>query len=164
MQQCIQRYLVDEQATRTVGRALGQWLAASIPCTVFLEGDLGAGKTTLVQGFLAGLDYQGPVKSPTYTLVESYAIESVSIYHFDLYRLKNPIELVSIGIEDYVRDPAILLVEWPERGAGYLPAPDVVCSLDRQGVGRTLSIKSHSERALSLQKALLELMNAYPSA
>ena len=87
---------------------------------VWLEGDLGSGKTTLVQGVLAGLGYQGIATSPTYTLLEPYDLDKMSVMHMDLYRLKSPRELEMLGLRDFVED-SLCLVEWPERGVGILP-------------------------------------------
>jgi len=95
---------------------------------IFLQGDLGSGKTTLVRGFLEGLGYVGKVKSPTFTIVESYEIDGLSINHFDLYRLQNPIELENIGFRDYLTK-GINLIEWPEKAQGTLPTPDLTCSI-----------------------------------
>jgi tRNA threonylcarbamoyladenosine biosynthesis protein TsaE len=114
--------------------ALGGELAAHCiqqpHCVVFLQGELGAGKTTLVRGFLRSLGYEGTVKSPTFTLVEHYRLSERDIYHFDFYRLTNPEELEYIGIRDYLSGESICLIEWPERATGMLPTPDIICQID----------------------------------
>jgi tRNA threonylcarbamoyladenosine biosynthesis protein TsaE len=120
--------------TETDTEALGARLAATRPAgselvVVFLDGELGAGKTTLARGFLQSLGVSGPVRSPTYTLVESYALTDVTAVHADLYRLREPRELVELGLRDYAAARHLWLVEWPDRGAGFLPRPDLRVSL-----------------------------------
>jgi tRNA threonylcarbamoyladenosine biosynthesis protein TsaE len=97
---------------------------------IFLKGQLGAGKTTLVRGFLRKLGYLGKVKSPTYSLVETYILENYpDIIHFDLYRLNHPQELLDIGLEDYLAAAAIFLIEWPEKAEHVLPKPTLECTI-----------------------------------
>lgn len=142
----MQLSLPDENATL----ALGQQLAARIPSkafTVYLYGDLGAGKTTLVRGLLQSMGHTGAVKSPTYTLVEPYRLKDRSIYHFDLYRLGDPEELLFMGIEDFFTDNALILVEWPQRGEGVLPEPDLSLSLEYDGRQRTAVLHAHNALA-----------------
>lgn len=100
---------------------------------IYLIGDLGAGKTTFMRGMLASFGFDGPVKSPTYTIVETYPDLTVPIYHFDLYRLKQPNELELIGIRDYLQDKSFCCFEWPTQGLGYIPVPDFVIQLDILG-------------------------------
>jgi tRNA threonylcarbamoyladenosine biosynthesis protein TsaE len=92
---------------------------------VFLSGELGAGKSTFARGVLRALGAQGPIKSPSYTLVETYALPEVNAVHLDLYRLIDPAELEHLGLADYHRPGFLWLIEWPERGAGRLPVPDL---------------------------------------
>lgn len=132
-------FLADETATLAFGAELAS--ACPTQCIIFLQGNLGTGKTTFVRGFLQGLGYTGKVKSPTYTLVETYDINNKLIFHFDLYRLNDKEELENIGLRDYLATPAILLIEWPERGAGLLPAPDIGIHLEAAQAGRKLLIK-----------------------
>ncbi len=124
--------------------ALGGLLASvcPVPCIIFLQGDLGAGKTTLARGFLHGLGYQGNVKSPTYTLLEPYELQDFNCYHFDLYRLADADELEYLGVQDLLDGQAVLLVEWPERGEGFLPEADLVIEIQHSGRARKVSIEA----------------------
>lgn len=128
---------VDE--TESFGRLLLQALPDK--CLVFLNGQLGAGKTSLVRGMLRAAGYEATVRSPTYSLVEEYKLPQKSIYHFDLYRLKDPEELEWMGMEDYLNDKALCLIEWPEMGEGFLPTADVEIFLNVVGEGRECQIK-----------------------
>lgn len=138
-----QCFLADENATLELGAALA---ACLVPGDVLhLHGELGAGKTTLVRGFLRACGYQGAVKSPTYTLVESYPLADRLVHHFDLYRIADPEELEFLGLDEYLRGDATALIEWPERGAGVLPASVAEVELVREGSGRRVSIKAHEK-------------------
>lgn len=136
--------------------ALGAQLATVIGGhgIVFLRGDLGAGKTTLSRGLLRGLGHVGAVKSPTFTLVEPYEIGSLRAFHFDLYRLADPEELEFLGIRDYFDDDALCLIEWPERGAGVLPKPDLDITIGQYSGGRSLHLMPGTERGLIWCEAL----------
>lgn len=134
-------WLADEEATLTAGRVL----AAAVRQNgggglVFLRGDLGAGKTTLSRGFIRALGHVGAVKSPTYTLVEPYEHLQPPAWHFDLYRLGDPEELEFMGIRDYFSSGNLCLIEWPERGQGLLPVPDLELRLVNEGAGRRLTL------------------------
>jgi len=111
---------------------------------VFLHGNLGAGKTTFVRGWLRAAGFSGPVKSPTFTLVEEYSFEDRVVYHFDLYRLNDPEELEWMGFRDYLRPNAVCFIEWPERGAGLLPRADLDISLEIAGTERIADIVSET--------------------
>ena len=120
--------------------------AQSLPdgFNLYLHGELGAGKTTFVRGLLRGLGYQGVVKSPTYTLVEPYRIAFRDVYHFDLYRVASAAELDDIGSRDYFDGLATCLVEWPERGEGCLPAPDLLIDIAVKRSRRDLDCRART--------------------
>lgn len=147
--------LLNEKATEQFGAIL--WSVLPRHCLVFLQGDLGAGKTTLTRGVLRAAGHQSAVKSPTYTLVEEYDLASGTFFHFDLYRLKDPEELEWIGIQDYLEQQAICFIEWPELGKGYLPEPDLELTLSTEGGGRMIKIKALSEKLA--KKIQLQLKN-----
>jgi tRNA threonylcarbamoyladenosine biosynthesis protein TsaE len=134
--------------TAAAMEALGSRLAGLCPIgsKLFLQGDLGAGKTTLVRGFLRTLGHSGAVKSPTYTLVEPYSVQGHTLYHFDLYRLQYPLELEAIGVRDYFDKSAYWLVEWPEHGGRLLGEPDIHIQFRHGASVRdlTLTAKSHN--------------------
>ena len=148
-------FLDSEAETEQLGRELAR-RAVESECglVVFLEGDLGMGKTTLSRGVMHGLGHEGAVKSPTYTLVEPYEHLKPRAYHFDLYRLGDPEELEYMGIRDYFSDENLCLVEWPERGQGVLPEPDLEIHLERQGEGRSVVIRARSARGAHLMNEL----------
>lgn len=126
--------------------AFGAALAGNLPpdegCVITLQGDLGAGKTTLVRGLLQALGHTGVVKSPTYTLVEPYYLQGRDIYHFDLYRLGAADELEYIGFRDYFSPPAVCLLEWPERGENHVPAADIRLIISITNEAREIKIIS----------------------
>lgn len=144
MKACVQRRieLADEAATLALGRALAGVLEPGL--LVFLRGPLGAGKTTLVRGLLRALGHEGPVRSPTYALVESYAVGALELHHFDLYRLADPEELEFMGLRDFLDGRAVCLIEWPERGAGILPCADLEVELGVHGAGRRARLLAQS--------------------
>ncbi|MBX2857902.1 MAG: tRNA (adenosine(37)-N6)-threonylcarbamoyltransferase complex ATPase subunit type 1 TsaE [Cellvibrionaceae bacterium] len=142
-------HLPDENSTVAAGYKLGGLLPREL-CVVSLEGCLGAGKTTFCRGLLSRFGYSGAVKSPTYTLVEPYRLSDWTIYHFDLYRLADPEELEFVGVRDYFADEATCLVEWPERGEGFIPVPDIVVSLQLAEPGRQITVTSKTARGAKI--------------
>ncbi|MCV6605542.1 MAG: tRNA (adenosine(37)-N6)-threonylcarbamoyltransferase complex ATPase subunit type 1 TsaE [Porticoccaceae bacterium] len=142
--------IVGEEAMVSFGKCLGEQLKEG--AVVFLEGDLGAGKTTLSRGVLAAFGHTGAVKSPTYTLVEPYQFGPLTLCHFDLYRLGDPEELEYMGIRDYFVDGHLCLVEWPMRGAGFLPEPDlrVRISVGKVASGRRVSVQAETAKGTQI--------------
>lgn len=130
----IELLLPSAAATETLGARLAGLLPAG--CMVYLCGELGAGKTTLVRGLVRALGHTGPVRSPTYTLLEPYTVAGRQIVHLDLYRLVDSEELEFLGLRDFFDGRSIVLVEWPERGRGFLPAADVIIELQHAAAGR----------------------------
>lgn len=139
-------------AAQAFASALAQKLAPGL--TLYLHGDLGAGKTTLVRAMLASLGYNGTIKSPTYTLVESYTLGTQAIYHFDLYRLADPSELEFIGIKDYLSENAICIFEWADKGIGYIPPADIEISLAFAQPGRKVSLIASTDIGLKVLQAM----------
>lgn len=131
-------YLPDEAATLAMGEELAQAMRGGL--TVYLQGDLGAGKTTLTRGLLRGLGYMGRVKSPTYTLVEPYTVSNLYFHHFDLYRFADPLEWEDAGFRDMFNPDSVCLVEWPDKAEGLLPAPDWRISLEPEAEGRAFQL------------------------
>ena len=145
------RKLADATATEQLGVQLA---AAVTPAVVYLVGDLGAGKTTLVRGLIHALGYRGKVRSPTYTLVEPYACDRCPVFHLDLYRIADAEELEWLGLRDMLEEPALLLVEWPERGNGVLPPADLAITMVYSGEGREARLVPASAAGKQLLKGL----------
>ena len=133
----------DAEAMQALGASLARALPSRTSAVFHLCGDLGAGKTTLVRGFLAALGNTGRVKSPTYTLVETYELGHRTAHHLDLYRLKVPEEAEGLGLRDLIAPGSgeIVLIEWPEKGTGHLPAPDLIVRLSHMGEGRAAALE-----------------------
>jgi tRNA threonylcarbamoyladenosine biosynthesis protein TsaE len=135
--------LTDASATERLGAALARSAPRSAPqaLTLFLHGELGAGKTTLARGLLRELGVQGTVRSPSYTLLETYEQAGWRVLHLDLYRLRSAEELETLGLRDELAPGVMLLIEWPERAAEALPLPDLRLSLALVGEGRTAQLE-----------------------
>ena len=144
--------LADEAATRSSAARLA--LLCNGGVMIDLHGDLGAGKTTWARGFLQALGVTEHVKSPTFTVVEPYVVGQRNIFHFDLYRLNDPEELELLGVRDYFAPDHVVLVEWPERGAGVLPEADLHVVLDFAGAGRRLTLRAGTARGESVVNSL----------
>ena len=144
--------LADEEATLEFGASLAAALGAGGIIT--LRGDLGSGKTTLSRGLLRALGHKGPVKSPTYTLVEPYEIGARKIFHYDLYRLNDPAELEYLGLRDFIDTETLTLIEWPEKGEPLLPPVDLDLMLTVEGKGRRITWRAHSQYGEQLAAAL----------
>jgi len=136
---------------------LGGRLALNCPsgCRIFVQGPLGAGKTTLVRGFIRALGFTGTVKSPTYTLVEPYFLEKHTVNHFDFYRIASPAELESIGLRDYFDQSAICLVEWPEKAGTVLGAGDLLIGITLTEQGRQVVLQALNP----VGKALINILS-----
>lgn len=132
--------LPDEAATLALGERLARNAAEGPGGVIYLEGTLGAGKTTLARGFLRALGATGPLRSPTYTLVEPYDLAGRHVRHADLYRLVDPSELDQIGLVEDAPPGTFWLIEWPEKGAGRLPPADLIVHLSASGTGRSARI------------------------
>lgn len=135
--------LPDEAATLALGARLARALAPGL--NIWLRGDLGAGKTTLARGVLRQLGFTGKVKSPTYTLVELYALSRFNLYHFDLYRFADPDEWHDAGFREYFNAAGVCLVEWPDKALGALPVPDLCVDLEILDRGRVARIEAMTE-------------------
>jgi len=149
--------LPDEAATQSVGEKLAPALKPGM--VVFLEGDLGVGKTTLSRALIRALGHAGPVKSPTYSLVEVYVISSLYLYHFDFYRFESPEEFLDAGFDEYFNDASVCLVEWPDKGHGALPAADLVIRLAAEGDGRSFAavgVSASGQRAVTEWQQLVQ--------
>lgn len=134
----MQVFLKNSAETELLGALL--WQVLPEKCLVFLSGDLGVGKTTLIRGLLRAAGYSGAVRSPTYSLVEEYQLGEQYVFHFDLYRLKDPEELEWMGMDGYLSQSALCCIEWPQMGDGFLPKADVIIDMAVQADARVIEI------------------------
>jgi len=136
--------LFNEKNTLDLGKNISDFLTEGL--LIFLKGDLGSGKTTLARGLIRGLGYIGPVKSPTYSLVEQYEFDVFTLNHFDLYRFTNPNEWFSSGFQEYINNYDVTLIEWPEKSSELLPNPDLEIELLYKNESRIAHINSLTDK------------------
>jgi tRNA threonylcarbamoyladenosine biosynthesis protein TsaE len=141
-------HLNDEAGTASLGAALARALAPGL--TIYLHGDLGAGKTTLTRALLHAAGHDGHVRSPTYTLAEPYSVmlegRAVDVIHFDLYRMASPEEFLDAGFREYFNEHSICIIEWPEKAESVLPPPDISIFLSISGHGRDVELQGFSDQ------------------
>jgi len=151
----LEYFLADETATIAIGSGVAEVVksaAAQQALVVYLNGDLGAGKTTLTRGFVRGMGHVGNVKSPTYTLVEPYELGEWRVFHFDLYRLADAEELEYMGIRDYFNNDCCCFIEWPEKGTGLLAKADLIINIAYQDEQRVIKLQAetiHGEHVIT---------------
>ena len=151
-------FLADEEATESLAKRLAKAIFPDLSsgyepnlsnfsgARIYLQGDLGAGKTTFVRAFLRALGVTGRIKSPTYTLLESYNVSRLYLYHFDFYRFNESSEWQEAGFRENLLENAVVLIEWPEKADKSLPAPDILLHLQYQDSGRTAELQAYSEK------------------
>lgn len=145
--------LKTEKEMQQLAKKLAECCPKNKRLIIFLKGELGAGKTFFVRALVEKLGYSGLVKSPTYTLIETYEIASYSIFHLDLYRLQSPNEIFEMGLCDEFDQPAIWLIEWPERALEFLPKPDIICHINLMKMNRQIIF--HAETFQGIQTLAL---------
>jgi tRNA threonylcarbamoyladenosine biosynthesis protein TsaE len=159
----LEYFLADETATIAIGSGLAAVVksaAVQQALVVYLNGDLGAGKTTLSRGFVRGMGHVGNVKSPTYTLVEPYELGEWRVFHFDLYRLADAEELEYMGIRDYFNNDCCCFIEWPEKGTGLLAKADLIINIAYQDEQRVIKLQAetpHGEHVLTALAQIIKL-------
>jgi tRNA threonylcarbamoyladenosine biosynthesis protein TsaE len=147
-------YLQDEGAMERFAGMAASAMPKDSPLVVYLQGDLGTGKTTFARALLRSLGEAGPVRSPTYGLMAEYATPAGRVLHLDLYRIQDPAELIQLGLGDYMAGSRLWLVEWPERAAGRLPASDLRLRLAVQESGRNVEIEATSPAGMRWAAAI----------
>jgi tRNA threonylcarbamoyladenosine biosynthesis protein TsaE len=157
----LEYFLPDETATIAIGSGLAEVLK-NVPVqqtlVVYLNGDLGAGKTTLTRGFVRGMGHVGNVKSPTYTIVEPYELANWRIFHFDLYRLADAEELEYMGIRDYFNSDCCCFIEWPEKGTGLLAKADLIINIAYQDEQRVIELQAESVHGEHVMTELAQII------
>lgn len=159
----LEYFLADEIATIAIGTGLAEVVKSDTvqqALVVYLNGDLGAGKTTLTRGFVRGMGHVGNVKSPTYTLVEPYELGEWRVFHFDLYRLADAEELEYMGIRDYFNNDCCCFIEWPEKGVGLLAKADLIINIAYQDEQRIIKLQAetvHGEQVLTEFAEIIKL-------
>ncbi|TWX66379.1 tRNA (adenosine(37)-N6)-threonylcarbamoyltransferase complex ATPase subunit type 1 TsaE [Colwellia demingiae] len=159
----LEYFLADEAATIAIGSGLAEVLKSATvqqALVVYLNGDLGAGKTTLTRGFVRGMGHKGNVKSPTYTLVEPYELGEWRVFHFDLYRLSDAEELEYMGIRDYFNNDCCCFIEWPEKGTGLLAKADLIINIAYQDEQRVIKLEAetvHGEQVINALAQIIKL-------
>ena len=148
-------HFADESAVGSFANKFASEL--KVPLVIWLEGDLGAGKTTFARGLIHALGYKARVKSPTYGLLEQYLIDRIQVLHMDLYRISDPGELEFLGLEDMLDESSILLVEWPDRGGEWLPSADFVFTFAYAGSGRDLRWRACTRQAKSINPSAFNI-------
>ncbi|MGB3725875.1 MAG: tRNA (adenosine(37)-N6)-threonylcarbamoyltransferase complex ATPase subunit type 1 TsaE [Glaciecola sp.] len=156
----IEQYCANEESASKLAKHLANAFKkqgfGGVCC--YLRGELGAGKTTFSRYLLQGLGHRGKVKSPTYTLVEPYDLGDITLYHFDLYRLADPEELEFMGIRDYFTATTASLIEWPDKGEGLLPSPDLLIDISYHQEGRLFVFTAYTEFGKSCLLSLQEVV------
>ena len=152
----LRAHLPAEADTEAIGAALATALRPGL--RIWLQGNLGMGKTTLTRGLLRALGHEGKVKSPTYTLIEPYVVSRLDLYHFDFYRFNSPEEYLDAGLDEYFADRGVCIVEWPDKAEPYLPPPDLEIRLETCDSGRFVEIDGKTDAGrtcvIELGKAL----------
>lgn len=156
----LQAHLPGEDDTLALGAALAAALQPGLH--IWLQGNLGSGKTTLTRGLLRALGHTGKVKSPTYTLIEPYSVSRLDLYHFDFYRFNAPEEYLDAGLDEYFAGQGVCIVEWPDKALPYLDQPDIELRLDPEGDGRVANVAARSEAGRTCVIELANLLKQTP--
>lgn len=148
----LHRFLPDAGALEAWAKSLASQVTH--PLVVYLQGEMGTGKSAFTRAFLRALGVTGTIRSPTFTLLERYETVRGWVFHLDLYRIGSPEEMEYLGVRDLLSSPAWWFIEWPERGTGFLPAPDLQLELSYAAVGRDARMQAHTDMALQWLRSL----------